>query len=333
MRGSNLVKFLRTVDLLSRPQGATVDEIVEELGIDKRSVYRLLEVISDMHFPIYDEPDPEDRRRVRKRLVDTYQKKLPNMTVPEINLSVSELIALYLLRGEERIYKGTEVEKKIDSAFAKIAFFMPPNLPFQLDKLRPLFLSARKLAKDYKDKEEIIDLLTDAMLQNLTCYVQYHSFADDEVKSFRIDPLHLFENQGGLYLFVNATKFGDIRILAVERIEKLSITEDKFVYPENFNPEERLESAFNISMDDEIACKIWFSPSQARYIAERKWSPNQKIKNETDGSIILSMTTSGLWDVKRWIMMYGADAEVLEPEELRQAIVADLAAMQERYFG
>ncbi|MHB8790171.1 MAG: WCX domain-containing protein [Desulfobulbaceae bacterium] len=54
-------------------------------------------------------------------------------------------------------------------------------------------------------------------------------------------------------------------------------------------------------MDDEITCKIWFSESQARYIRERTWSPNQKIKNQKDGSIILTMATSGLWDVKRWV--------------------------------
>ncbi|MHB8790177.1 MAG: helix-turn-helix transcriptional regulator [Desulfobulbaceae bacterium] len=333
MRGSNLVKFLRAIDLLSRPQGATIDEIVDELKVDKRSVHRLLEVIEEMHFPIYSEPDPEDRRRTRKRLLDTYQKKLPNMTVPELNLSVSELIALFLLRGEEKIYQGTEVEKKIDSAFAKITLLMPPGLPLQLDKLRPLFLSSHKLAKDYKDKEGIIDKLAEAMLQGRTCSIHYHSFVDDEVKAFRVDPLHFFENHGGLYLFVNVTKYGDIRILAVERIEKLKITEDKFVYPKSFRPEERLQSAFNITLDDELTCKIWFSESQARYIKERKWSPNQKIASNKDGSVVLTMTTSGLWDVKRWVMMYGSEAEVLEPKELRQAIVEDLAAMRERYGG
>lgn len=333
MRGSNLVKFLRAIDLLSRPQGATVDEICAELKIDRRSVYRLLDVINEMHFPVYDYPDPEDGRKVRKRLIDTYQKKLPNMTVPEIKLTISELIALSLLRGEERIYKGTEVEKKIDSAYAKIALHMPADLPRQLDKLRPLFLSTHKLAKDYKDKEGIIDLLTEAMLQSRTCRVKYHSFADDKMKAFQIDPLHFFENQGGLYLFVNATKFSDILILAVERIAELTITGDKFVYPQDFQPEERLESAFNITMGDELTCKIWFSSDQARYIKERRWSPNQKITIQKDGSIILKMTTSGLWDVKRWVMMYGSEAEVLEPEALRQAIVDDLATMQARYTG
>ena len=32
------------------------------------------------------------------------------------------------------------------------------------------------------------------------------------------------------------------------------------------------------------------------------------------------MKTSGFWDVKKWALSFGAEAEVLEPKELREAI-------------
>jgi hypothetical protein len=57
-----------------------------------------------------------------------------------------------------------------------------------------------KFAKDYSQKEEVIDQLTDAMLLQRTCLVEYHSFGDDTVKHFKIDPLKFFEQEGGLYL-------------------------------------------------------------------------------------------------------------------------------------
>lgn len=43
------------------------------------------------------------------------------------------------------------------------------------------------------------------------------------------------------------------------------------------------------------------------------------------------MKTSGWWDVKKWVLSYGSDAEVLEPEELRKEIINDLKTACERY--
>jgi len=180
--------------------------------------------------------------------------------------------------------------------------------------------------KTKRAMEEIIDQLMDAMLKNETCYLTYHSFYDDKIKNFKIDPLHFFENDGGLYLLVNTTTFGDIRTLAVERIQEITKTGSLFEYPEDFDPEELLESAFDIVYEDPVKVKVWFSANQARYIKERKWSKNQEIIDQEDGSIILSMETSGWWDVKRWVLSYGSGAKVLEPEELREAVATELEA-------
>jgi len=158
------------------------------------------------------------------------------------------------------------------------------------------------------------------MLQKKTCHVKYHSFSDNKIKEFKIDPLNFFERKGGLYIFARITRFGDIRMMAVERIQTMELTNDYFEYPDDFDPEEALSSAFDIIYDDPIEAKIWFSAAQARYVKERQWAKEQKIKEQKDGSIILEMKTSGFWDVKKWALSFGAEAEVLEPKELREAI-------------
>jgi len=118
----------------------------------------------------------------------------------------------------------------------------------------------------------------------------------------------------------------------VERIGELKITGRTFEPPDNFNPEEKLETAFDLTHDEPIEVKVWFSRNQARYIKERRWARDQKITDRKDGSIIFEMTTSGWWDVKSWVMKYGADARVLEPEGLRREIIDDLKVMQDNYL-
>jgi len=330
MRGKNLIKLLKALELLSKTEGTTIEEMGAQLGIDRRSVYRLINVVEELGFPLYDDKIPLEKEK-RWKLEESYLKKLPNMKVPDVNLTLLEIISLYLLRSEGSLLKGTELEKHTKSAFGKFSMFLPKDAFSKLNKIKALFVSASKFVKDYSGKEEIIDQLMDAMLKNETCYLTYHSFYDDKIKSFKIDPLHFFENDSGLYLLVNTTTFGDIRTLAVERIKEITKTGSSFEYPEDFDPEDLLESAFDIMYGDPVEVKIWFTSDQARYIKERNWSKNQEIIDQEDGSIILSMKTSGWWDVKRWVLSYGKGAKVLEPEKLRKEILAELIAAQDHY--
>ena len=168
MRGKNLIKMLRAIDLLAKPEGTTIEELGEHLEVDRRSVYRMIHVIEEMGFPLLDEEVPLEKRK-RWKLEETYLKKLPNITVPDIKLGFSEIIALYLLKGEGKLYRGTELEKTINAAFGKIGLFVPDRLFEQLDKIKTLFIPNTKFTKDYTGKEKIIDDLMerDAPEENL----------------------------------------------------------------------------------------------------------------------------------------------------------------------
>jgi predicted DNA-binding transcriptional regulator YafY len=43
------------------------------------------------------------------------------------------------------------------------------------------------------------------------------------------------------------------------------------------------------------------------------------------------MQTSGLGEVRRWVMQYGGHAEVLAPAALRQAVIEEVRRMAEVY--
>jgi predicted DNA-binding transcriptional regulator YafY len=69
--------------------------------------------------------------------------------------------------------------------------------------------------------------------------------------------------------------------------------------------------------------KIRFSASQAPYIRERTWHPSQQIDTEAEGSIILTLQVADLWEVKFWLVGFGAEATVLSPIELAKEIGAE----------
>lgn len=331
MRGANLIKIMTVINMLSSYRGATVEQIAEELEIDRTNVYKWLRIIEEeLGLPILNEKDPVENR-TRKKLDKDFHQKMGPLNLPDIKFTVQELIALFLLKGEARTLKDSNLAENIKSAFTKISMFAPKGFVEKLDKLQSLFLLDAKMAKNYSGKEQIIDDLTEAMLASQICKISYHSFHDDKQKSFKIDPLHFFEHQGGLYLFVNATSYGDIRVLAVERILKVEPTGENFTYPTDFDPEDKLKHAFGLIYDDPLDVEIWFASNQARYITERIWSDSQQIISQDDGSIILKMQTSGKDEIKRWVLGYGAEAKVLAPEQLRKEIAGEITRLHEAY--
>jgi len=330
MREKQFVRLFQTVDLLARPEGATLTDIGDTLGIDRRSVYRVIETLQSLHFPVYDDKSPEEPVK-RWRLAQEFVRKLPNMDVPELKLSFAELLSLYLLKGEASLYTGTRLEAEATSAFVKIGALLPASVFRQLDKIKTLFIPQSKFSKDYSEKEEIIDTLADAILTQRICMVGYYSFTDETEKHYLIEPLHFFESNGGMYVFVRVPKHDTIRTLAVERIQKLKKSEESFEYPENFDPEKLLESSFDIIYDDPVSLRLWVSRSQAKYVRERKFFRDQTLTENEGGSIILDIRTSGRNDVKRWVMSLGAEAMVLEPESLRKEIIEDLNSLISQY--
>ena len=63
----------------------------------------------------------------------------------------------------------------------------------------------------------------------------------------------------------------------------------------------------------------------------RTLAKNQKIKEQKDGSIILEIKTSGFWDVKKWVLSFGAEAKVLKPEKLRKVISEEFTEARKYY--
>ncbi|MEN6468297.1 MAG: WYL domain-containing protein [Smithella sp.] len=88
---------------------------------------------------------------------------------------------------------------------------------------------------------------------------------------------------------MRVAEYDSIRTLAMERINKINITEKEFDAPADFDPDVILEDAFGIVYDDPVTVKIQFCPKQSPYIQERQWCKNQNIEKLKDGSIILTM--------------------------------------------
>jgi len=86
---ANSVKFLKAVNLLASPQGTTIKGLMDGLNLSRRSVFRLLEALDELGFPLIDER-PTPRVEKKYRLMESYVLHLPNVAIPTPGFSEPE---------------------------------------------------------------------------------------------------------------------------------------------------------------------------------------------------------------------------------------------------
>jgi predicted DNA-binding transcriptional regulator YafY len=159
--------------------------------------------------------------------------------------------------------------------------------------------------------------------------MDYHSFSSNRDKSYTVEPLRLVFAQGGLYLVAFVPEYDQLRTFSVDRILKLSSTEDRF------EPRELSEDAFAHSLGVHQGApqriEIAFEPRMARYVKERVWHPSQEVIEQPDGGVILALNVSNDWALRSWILGFGPLARVIAPTELANDILQELERTRSQY--
>ena len=74
-----------------------------------------------------------------------------------------------------------------------------------------------------------------------------------------------------------------------------------------------------------------FTPEVADWISEQVWYSGQQIYPNEDGSICLKFPVADFREVRREILKYGANVEVLSPRKLREEIRIEIKKMANVY--
>ena len=86
-----------------------------------------------------------------------------------------------------------------------------------------------------------------------------------------------------------------------------------------------MRHSFKVMHDELYTVKVRISPGWARWVGERIWHESQKAKKNGNGSLELTFRVAGLEEIKRWVLSFGPEAAVLEPEKLKEMVRKDLS--------
>lgn len=253
---------------------------------------------------------------------------------PPLRLSEGEAVAIFLAEKLLRQCRGTPYEKEVCGALQKLTALLPDEVTVDArDMADWVTFDVEPLRGDEQRVAQVFADLDRARASQRTVWMQYYTASQDENREREIDPYGLHLYGGVWYVIAYCHLRNRVLIFALDRIGDYHITDKMFTIPPDFDLREYLSCSFRIERGEPRDVVIRFAPEQARYIRGKRWHETQALEEQQDGSLIMRVRVGGLGEMKRWVLQYGAGAEVLAPPELRQMVADEAARLASRYTG
>ena len=138
-----------------------------------------------------------------------------------------------------------------------------------------------------------------------------------------VRPYALVAANGAWYVVAHCEVVSALRIFRLDRVTSAELRDDaRFDPPADFSLEEVVREGRVFTAPEAATMTVRYSPRIARWIAEREGRAP-----DPDGSITVEHPLADpAWAV-RHVLQYGADAEVLAPASVREALATRLRAM------
>lgn len=315
-RGRQVVRLWRLLQLVSRPGGLTVAVAAREFGCSVRTVWRDLRAVQDAGFPIYDER-ANGRREGVWRVEAGFQSRLP------LPITLDEIVALLL---SERLLAPALVfpfGSAVSSFTGKIRALLAPSALDLMDEMANR-VGVRALGTKLQgDAIEHVPAIQRALAKQQALRVRYFSMSRAAETERRVDPYHLTYFNGGFYLIGYCHVRRAVRVFAVERMRAVTPLDETFTVPPDFDADAYLASAWGLVRGERVRVRARFTAAVAPYVRERLWHPTQTVRDLDAGRLEVTLEVADTVEVRRWLLGFGGDVEVIEPATLREAIVRE----------
>jgi len=316
--------ILREIET-ARGSGVTIDELAALCAVTTRTIRRDLQALEEAGFPLFDDRSTDDGK-TRWRMNGQALKGL------SAGLTVSELCALYFSRTLLESLSGTPFRDDVESAFEKLASVLTPHMRQFLDQLpRVIATKADPMRRhDNARQQGFIARALEATLHLRQANLTYHSKSSDRTKTYLVHPYRLAYAQGGLYLLAYVPEYSEVRTFAVERIQDISLLEERFT-PIEALPDAAFPHSLGVHSGPPSRVEIAFEPAVADYVRAREWHPSQQLRDTETGGVSMTLDVCLDRALQSWILSFGPFARVIAPESLARDIAGQLTEAKARY--
>ncbi len=307
--------------LLEHPEGLPVRELARRLGVHRATVHRDLDDLS-REYPVYNDGGRWFVRREAFRV--------------QVPLNLHEAMALYLAVR----MMATRTDKHNPHAASALR-----HLAGALESVADRIAAFIRLSAEVMEQTEgrrqdprylqVLETLTRAWAEGRKVRVWHRHEQTRRVYEYTFSPYFIEPYPIGQTAHVIGYREppGKLRTFKIERIERVELLPERYTIPDDFDPREILRDAWGIWFTDKepVEVVLRFHPRVANRVLETVWHPSQQTAYDDQGWLIWRARVAEPQEMLPWIRGWGADVEVLAPEDLRRRLRAESRVMAERY--
>jgi proteasome accessory factor B len=300
--------------LYNAVNGLRVSDLARDCGVARRTIYRDLESLQTMGVPIW---EGEGRFGINR---STY--------LSTVRLNLNEAVSLFFA-ARLLAHHSDEHNPHIVSALDKLAAGLPAGtVAAHIARVADL-VRERPVRGAYI---QTLEALTQAWAERRMVRLRYRApgreSADRDVAPYFIE---VSRSSPAAYVIGFDRLRGAIRTFKLERVERADLLSEGYEIPADFDPYDFLARAWGVMDEGEVAVRLRFSGAAAARVRESVWHRSQRLLELADGGCELAMTIGSVREITPWVLGWGADVEVLAPDELRAEVASQAARMAETY--
>lgn len=282
----------------------------------RRTIFRDLAKLEEMGIAIHRPLKPSSKYCLQQ----SYLPKLPIESAAAVYTSMM-------------LYHNTLLDSAVQSAQREIekSFFTP--IPDLADRLKNRIYVVEDTLFDPQAFGNNLGMVIRAVTEGFCIKVSYRK-NNGQTSERYLEPVGIVCKRRVWYLIAREKQQQDYKTYRIDQIESLSSRErEKFDYPDDFNLQQYFGQSWGVFCNDPVQQVVLkFSPLVAFRIKKLQYHPSQKILEELeDGSLIVEFHVCGLIELQSWILQWGLQVEVLEPQELRQGVAEIARGIAEKY--
>jgi proteasome accessory factor B len=304
--------------LRRNPSGLTSTEIAEALEVDASTIRRDLARLSSQGIEIH--------KRGRRYHIKFHR------AMHTLRLTPDEVLVLYLacrLLSRQQSNRNPHAEE----VMKKLAETVQDDAPRFANYIEDAALVQRLLPLDEKYLM-VLETLTQAWSEAHIVEIQYRD-RNGDLTNRRFHPycIEPYGPTNSCYTIGFDELRNELRTFKLDRVVSAQLTDEGFTIPININPNRLFAEAWGVIWRETSlqTVELLFSGDTAKLAREAFWHPSQRIKEQPDGSCLITFQVSEPLEMKTWILQWGASVEVVSPPGLRKVIIEEIRHLAMRY--